>query len=283
MKENNHFVYPSFYFAPVLNYLNTYADWAFYDTSNLTLNEFHYLTEQTTIEGAILVVMPGGKKDFNIDKYCDFDGLCAAPGDTLQRFSVAGVGSSDVGAAAFARSLADYYREPVGAIVAGYGVADLLEEALSGWFILGADNRDRAAPEDNTAIHLELRNAAPKGPGPETKTLTKLLMDDRRKITSIAGHSKGSLGIAYALHFLEEQGELESLERAKLIEIITAGAIAKFPEGFENLTQFLGSIDSFGKLNSRSNIDHTVVPNAWHHLNRTLPFHLDLAEALNHR
>lgn len=48
--------------------------------------------------------------------------------------AIAGVGSSALGAAAFARNVADGLGEPVAAVVSGYGLADVLTEALGGFF-----------------------------------------------------------------------------------------------------------------------------------------------------
>ena len=90
---------------------------------------------QTNIEGAILVVEPcADKASIRVQKFDTFDAFRSEPGDLLRHFTVAGVGSSDLGAAALARTLANHLDAPVGAIVAGYGLSDLLSEALGGWF-----------------------------------------------------------------------------------------------------------------------------------------------------
>lgn len=270
---------------PVKQY-NTTADWIFYDTGALTQKECDFLIHETTIEGAILVVHPSGS-NMGVLKYSDFDKLCAGKGKLLQRFSIAGVGSSDVGAAALARTLADYYQEPVGAIVAGYGVADLLTEALGGWFVLGSANRMMAyindyldKPDYNGTLKLTNDNNL-IDLSPDSKTLLNLLLDTKREIKSLGGHSKGCLSIAYALEALTNSGNKDAFKKAKQINIITAGAVIELPKGFNRVTQFIGSIDWFGGMNSRHDVDKITVPNAWHHLNTEFPLHMDLQSEMS--
>ncbi|MFL0801407.1 MAG: hypothetical protein K6L80_13210 [Agarilytica sp.] len=275
-----------------INYTNAAADWAFYDVSALKTVEFNYLVNQTTIEGSILVALPSNQREMGILKYKDFAALKKGAGKPLQRFSIAGVGSSDVGAAALARSLADFYQEPVGAIVAGYGIADLLQEALGGWFVLGGVNSAMSLFDmvlknpffDGSSKEKEAKQEkavdAITEKSPDTETLFNLLLDDKREILSVAGHSKGCLSIAIALEALTDGKNDEALARAKNIDLVTVGAVVTFPEGFAHIRQFLGSIDWFGGLNSRPLEDRISVPNAWHHLNTSMPYHMDLVEVL---
>ncbi len=269
-------------------YGNAAADKAFYDVDSLNAKEFSFLVDQTTVEGAILVALPSGQREIGIIKYQDYAELKGGAGKPLKRFSIAGVGSSDVGAAALARTLADFYQEPVGAIVAGYGVADMLQEALGGWFTLGGINR--AMPFFESSIsNLSLGDANENHDSalnkvadlsPDTKTLLALLNDADREILSIAGHSKGALSIALALQVLGKDGNRELQKKAKNIDLVTFGSVVNFPKGFESVRQFLGAIDWFGGMNSQSSIDHESVPNAWHHLNTSIPYHLDVVKVL---
>ena len=106
---------------------NVFLDHLFYDVGALTKPELDQLTAERNIEGSILVVFPrGGDSEIRIRKFEDYETLRAAPGRLLDRFVIAGVGSSDVGAAALARNLADHCQQPVGAIIAGYGIEDVL-------------------------------------------------------------------------------------------------------------------------------------------------------------
>lgn len=278
---------------------NTALDWAFYDVAGLTSAEFSWLVTETAIQGSILVVWPAGARgNLGVHKFEDHGELRASPGKTLERFAIAGVGSSDVGAAAFARTLANRYQEPVGAIVAGYGVADMLAEAAGGWFFLGGANRllkayhDVAALEPVSESEVSAAAEAAHAPHPhaaagavigrnDAETLLKLLLDEDRVVKSVAGHSKGALSIAFALEGLALSAQEEAIARAKAARVVTAGAVVELPRGFENVGQYLGALDWFGGLNSRPGVDFTPVPNAWHHLNTSIPFCLDFARVLS--
>ena len=262
---------------------NTVLDSVFYDIGGLTSAERDKLVRETNIEGSILVVHPrGALGQDSVRKFDDYLELRAAPGELLRHFSIAGVGSSDMGAAALARSLADHLGEPVGAIVAGYGVSDLLAEALGGWFFFGTLNRalrrdqDRAAATtDGTA---EETAAAGFRLSPDTGSLVRLLRDEDRQIATILGHSKGCLSIALALEAIAETADEATVERAKAAQVITTGAVVAFPAGFDRVAQFLGQLDWFGAMNSRRGVDFTSVSDAWHHVNRAIPMHMDLGQ-----
>ncbi len=277
---------------------NTALDVLFYDVGALTKAEFAFLVEETNFEGAILVVSPrGAQGEVSVEKYEDYATLRAAPGDLLTRFSIAGVGSSDVGAAAFARNLADHCGEPVGAIVAGYGVADVLAEGMGGWFVLGLGNRLLKLFHDTeaeTGRVLDEFEGTVKGLSPTTAsevaatvsgsldaaTLLRLLLDEDRHIKTLLGHSKGCLSIAYALEALALTREDRAIERAKDADIITLGAVVELPHGFQHAHQFLGTLDWFGGMNSRWSADCVRIPNAWHHLNTAIPLHMSVRDVL---
>lgn len=265
------------------NSYNALADWSFYDVGALTATEFEFLIQQKTLEGSILVVHPSGKRDMGVSKHSDFNNLSASKGKMLQRYTIAGVGSSDVGAAALARNFADHYQEPVGAIVAGYGVADLMGEALGGWFALGGSNRELAKDQslDNESSRKDKAQAKETlEKSPDSSTLYKLLTDSKRQIKSIGGHSKGCLSIALALQVLTGENNNGLIKKAQSIEYLTLGTVVEFPDGFEKVLQFIGSIDWFGGINSRHRAERIIVNNAWHHLNTTMPMHLDVKKVL---
>ena len=281
---------------------NTACDALFYDVTSLNGTETTKLISETTREGSILVVHPKGVKDDGIEKFTTYESFRSAPGDLLRRFTIAGVGSSDVGAAAFARTVANKFNEPVGAIVSGYGIADLITEALGGWFVLGGLNRnllrlqrlaeasdiqsfqalcetltptaevDTASSPSNTQIDV----------GGDITSILRLLADPERQIISFAGHSKGCLAIAFALELLAFTGTPEEIERAQKMRVTTVGAVVAVPSSFTNVGQYLGSIDWFGGMNSRLGVEHTEVEGAWHHLNTKLgPAFLDFAKVLD--
>ncbi len=286
---------------------NVLVDQLFYDVGALSKAEIDALVDETNLEGSILVVSPRNSRAVSpIRKVDDYEELCAERGSRLTRFSIAGVGSSDVGAAAFARNLADHYGEPVGAIVAGYGVADVIAEGLGGWFVLGAGNslmrffHDREA--ETAAVREGLQRtvagfdptnadeiAATLTGSPDSTTLLRLLLDEDREIKTVLGHSKGCLSIAWAIQALVLSGAEAAIEKAKATRLITTGAAVDLPHGFENIGQYLGALDLFGAMNSRgagslydiySSEQIHLVPNASHHTNTELPFHMSIADVL---
>ena len=280
---------------PGLKQRNTALDWLFYDVGQLTETEIKMLIAETHREGTIIVVWPSGAgRDPGLQKYNDYRSLRAAPGRLLQRFAIAGVGSSDLGAVAFARTVADHFDEPVGAIVAGYGVADLMGEALGGWFTLGGANRllhwfrRRDDRPETMAAELAGETSGPEAISTsdrltgltDSQTLLRLLLDEDREILSLAGHSKGCLSIAYALEALALSGIAPAISKARAARVTTAGAVVELPTGFDNVGQYLGTIDWFGGLNSRIGLDFNPWPGAWHHLNTAIPAHMDFAAVL---
>ena len=72
--------------------------------------------------------------------------MLEAEGDEVAGVAIAGVGSSVLGTAALARNVADAVGGEIVGLVSGYGVSDLLSEALGGWFFFGAVDQDHAIP-----------------------------------------------------------------------------------------------------------------------------------------
>ena len=177
-------------------------------------------------EGAILVI-DAHHRPF-VEKYDDVttflhsglkfpsqdDG--AAPPKEIRIVTVTGVGSSALGSAAFAWNVSESLRQPVAAIVPGYGLADLIPQALGGWFGFGLHDFLRrqvqlflaqAAPE-MAKVGRRLWLSAPEGAengapvfrsgSPESDVLHQILKEASR-IRRLYGHSKGALCIANAV------------------------------------------------------------------------------------
>ena len=120
---------------------NAILDGIFYDVGKVTHEEALKTAPWLAREGTILVVPPTGEGSLVL---CGtVDDFFAAGGPGIRILVVAGVGSSALGAAAFARNVADAFGTTVAAVVSGYGLADLLTEALGGWFWFGTLNRLR--------------------------------------------------------------------------------------------------------------------------------------------
>src|SRR5262249_7883047 len=64
-------------------------------------------------------------------------------GATIRAIAIAGVGRSTLGTAALARNVADALGIDVAGIITGYGVSDVMTEALGGWVAFGAPDRIR--------------------------------------------------------------------------------------------------------------------------------------------
>lgn len=139
---------------------NAILDAVFYDIGVITPEETKGLAFWLAREGAILVVTPSGgdplKLFLTTDEYFSKNDKAAAA------LVVAGVGSSALGAAAFARNIADALGEPVVAVVSGYGLSDVLTEALGGLFPVRRPQQPassvRAARRCHEDVHMDRAN-----------------------------------------------------------------------------------------------------------------------------
>lgn len=91
-------------------------------------------------EGAIVIVDANGAPPIQcflkVNEFLDAkDGA-----QRIDCISVSGVGSSALGSAAFAWNSSVALGKPVAAIVPGYGLADVVQQALGGWFGFEAYN-----------------------------------------------------------------------------------------------------------------------------------------------
>ncbi|MBB4266267.1 hypothetical protein [Roseospira visakhapatnamensis] len=294
---------------------NTVLDMALYNVGDLTDAEIETLTRATNREGRVLIVYPSGwKSEDGIVLLDDHAAVRDRPGPLLEHFCIAGVGSSDLGAAALARDVANAVRAPVGAIVAGYGMMDVVTEGLGGWTYLRARNRlldlvdddldDRAKRRDDAPDTADEASGGPHADGdagddtgddtgdtslvdtawatPDVETLRRFFLDADRDIKMVVGHSKGCLSIADAMVRLARDPDPAVHDRIGRVRIITTGAVVRFPSVCANVTQYLGELDILGACNSRGNLPRVLVPNANHHLNTWVPYHLSMAQVLRH-
>jgi hypothetical protein len=238
-------------------------------------------------EGALLIVPPTGGGD--IEHLADVGAYAAAGGRAIKTVAVAGVGSSALGTAALARNVADALGEPVCGLVSGYGVADVMAEALGGWFLFRRRNFVDHAMEEASALfqHIAMPGTGLEGPladvsgSPDTLTLFQLLSDDRFPIERVVGHSKGNLVIAETLYALVDWMRRIGKPAPEDLHVITLSAMVYMPNAFRRVTDIMGEIDWFGRLNSSPSIQpDIVVPDAWHHTNPALPRALNVTQAL---
>jgi len=267
---------------------NATLDAVFYDVGAITPAEIPSLAFWLAREGALLIVPPTGQGGLEVclEKEDFFD----KGGDNVAALAVAGVGSSALGAAAFARNIADALEGTVAAVVSGYGLSDALTEALGGFFWFGTLNSVRHSFEGFdrfTKLFTQTEPAIPASKkesewtrlSKDTATLIDLLSDTRFKTPYLVGHSKGNLVISEALYTLENRGDLEKL--AKNSRIITISAKIGMPMSFKGgVLDIMGQWDGFGAMNSRSDIPtDVIVPGAWHSTNPDFPFGMGIRVA----
>ena len=266
---------------------NAVLDYLFYDLGALDPGEASHLAPRYAAEGAILYVPPG--RDSLVHLWPDVDAFRASRLDTdAHALVVAGVGSSALGAAAFARNVADATGRPALAVVSGYGLADLLSEAVGGFFLYGWLNglRQILEPLDDLTRpgtdRLHGLSGAAIGAARaslDVRTLAQLV--GHRSFDLLVGHSKGNLVIAEALEILAGSDPARARALAARTHIVTISAKIFMPRPFLRVTDVMGGLDGFGLLNSRPSIPTDVpVAGAWHHTNTELPFHLPVERTL---
>ena len=199
--------------------------------------------------------------------------------------TITGVGSSALGSAALAWDISVALNEPALAIVPGFGVADVVLQALGGWFAFGLHDllgsktliqTGLAATAPETArIGRELAASTPHEPtapggapifryGSGSSDVLHALLEHRaRPFRLVVGHSKGALQIANAIQSLPT-------ERTLGLRVVTLGCpIAENVAGVD-YHQYLGLFDALGQLNAWGHCpDHW--PPTWHSTNPALP------------
>ncbi|WP_271025207.1 hypothetical protein [Rhizobium sp. RCAM05973] len=111
---------------------NVALDALFYDIKVITPEEAVYISDSLAAEGAIMIVPPSGGAAITL---CEtVSEFVLRGGDKVRALAVAGIGGSALGAAAFARNVADAIQGPVAVVVSGYGIADVITEAFGGLF-----------------------------------------------------------------------------------------------------------------------------------------------------
>ena len=251
--------------------------------------KFINLGALTNPEGSILVVdahhAPFVHSYDDVNTFLK-DGLSFAPnrgGDALpvRIISVTGVGSSALGSAAFAWNISESLHEPVAAIVPGYGLADIVPQALGGWFGFGVHDFVRRLSQQLLASsglqlakigrHLSstaIGDEAFQTGNPESEILHAIL-DRTEAVTRLYGHSKGALCIQNAVRSLSPQ-------RQRQLHVTTFGCVIQ-EETDADYNQIMGSIDGLGQLNSWGNWPEQWI-RCWHSTNSMLPLTMPVAD-----
>ena len=273
--------------APALRQRNAFFDALFYDVGALAADERAGLSPQLDREGSIVLVPPAGTGR-PILHYPTAGEFLTAQGDRIRALAIAGVGSSVLGTAALARNVANAYGFDVAGIVSGYGAADLMVEAIGGWFFYGAT--DEIRHEIRTAIN-RLTHFGPAGDaaprdfaatraiGRDLPALEEILDAAPPQLRLLVGHSKGDLVLDFVLERFAARHD-GGHRYFDDLSVVTFGAVADLPPQFRRVHQFLGALDWFGGLNSRADVPCVRIAHAWHHLNTAMPFHLPAEQVL---
>lgn len=264
---------------------NALLDSIFYDIGVITSQEAASISPWLAREGAILIVPPS--KHGNVTLCSSVDAFVAKGGADVSTLSVAGVGSSALGSAAFARNVADALQRPVASVVSGYGLADLMTEALGGFFLFGELNSLRHSFEFLEGFGVaKFAGGEPSAEfaareSGDTRMTVALLTDPRLRFHLLTGHSKGNLVISEALYQIRDQNAERARAIADAASVITISARIAMPPIFKNVIDVMGEWDWFGGINSRKFIKpDVVVPRAWHHTNTDLATHLPVTKTL---
>jgi hypothetical protein len=269
---------------------NAALDSLFYDVGRVSLTEAQGLAPWLVAEGAILLVPPSGGDDLRA--FDSVDEFGAAGGANCRALTVAGVGSSALGAAAFARNVADAVGDSVAAVVSGYGLADVITEGAGGWFWFGTINRMRRAfqtlgqlapqtPARSSRPMPDPVGAAERSVSRDLRTAIDLLTDARFRFDLVVGHSKGNLVLSEALFAQVRRAKAAQRPVPAETLIVTMSAAITMPPAFPTIVDVMGDWDWFGRLNSDAAIPIDVgVPQAWHHTNTELENHLPVTAVL---
>lgn len=199
--------------------------------------------------------------------------------------TITGVGSSALGSAALAWNISEALEKPVLAIVPGYGLADVVLQALGGWFAFGMHDFLQSKKTIQTTLAVaaptaasigrELPASAPHPPiaptgapifrhGSGSSDVLHALLEHREApFRLLVGHSKGALQISNAIQSLPP-------ERTRGLHVVTLGCpIGESVKGVE-YHQYLGLFDALGQLNAWGHRPEHW-PATWHSTNPALP------------
>jgi hypothetical protein len=253
------------------------------------------LTAATNPSGSIIVVDANaapyvGEPFLNMKGF--FDYANGPEGFGLRTLTVSGVGSSAYGSVAFAWDASVALGEPVVAIIPGYGLADIVPQALGGWFGFELYDALQSTTQDilaNIAPTLAMmgKDLALSTPGREMAATgapvfrhgsaasddVHAILQAVPRITQLIGHSKGALAIENALRSL-------SPSRTAEITIRTFGCVISEDVPCKSYAQCLGWVDALGILNSLGHLPESQ-PFADHSTNTGFPFSLHVTTIIN--
>lgn len=253
---------------------NYVLDAIFYDVALLTIGEQAALSMALPHDEQVLTVPPEGP--ISVETLHDWEAkeAAAVQGAGRRHVALAGLGSSALGAAAFARAIARAVQEPVLAPISGNLLTRLSAETLAGWTMFGqvegmyawltAGRRffDAMLPPAWRLGDTNNSGQAWESPSrDETAVLSRMIaaLDARGRKLSLYGHSRGSLLIRSVL-------QTHMLTRGQLEAVHGFGVVLEWPDQMP-VRQYLGTFDGFGHLNSKIHLPHRRLPMIGHHCN----------------
>ncbi|MVA17784.1 cell envelope biogenesis protein OmpA [Agrobacterium vitis] len=268
---------------------NSSLDALYYDIRALTSDEAFYISDALAAEGLIMIVPPTGQGMLTL---CEtVDEYLLRGGREVRAMAVAGIGGSAAGAAAFARNVADAIEAPVCAVVSGYGLGDVVAEALGGAFFfgpLGFLRRNFEMIDDlvgRPQFGAYQRRPKPSQPPRRTSldadTVQALLCHPDLRFNLVTGHSKGNLIVAEALNAIEKEAPERLSILAERLQIITFSTRVALPAPFSPPLAIIGELDWYGELNATAPVTNIVrVARAGHSTNTSLPGALKITDLL---
>jgi len=115
---------------------------------------------------------------------------------------------------------------------------------------------------------------------PDAAALLLALYHLQPQLRILVGHSKGNYVIENALEGLISLCTLKKQSIPTDLQIVTLGAVVRFPEEFSDVRQFVGTFDGFGMINSRPQSHPSWIAGAWHSLNTNWVGHMSVKEVL---
>ncbi|BCH54982.1 cell envelope biogenesis protein OmpA [Agrobacterium vitis] len=268
---------------------NSSLDALYYDIRALTSDEAFYISDALAAEGLIMIVPPTGQGMLTL---CEtVDEYLLRGGREVRAMAVAGIGGSAAGAAAFARNVADAIEAPVCAVVSGYGLGDVVAEALGGAFFfgpLGFLRRNFEMIDDlvgRPQFGAYQRRPKPSQPPRRTSldadTVQALLCHPDLRFNLVTGHSKGNQIVAEALNAIEKEAPERLSILAERLQIITFSTRVALPAPFSPPLAIIGELDWYGELNATAPVTNIVrVARAGHSTNISLPGALKITDLL---
>ncbi len=268
---------------------NMALDAFFYDIKVVTPDEAFYISDSLAAVGSLLIVPPSGEGQLTL---CDtLDEYFLRGGSDVTVLALAGAGGSALGAAAFARNVADAVGKPVATVVPGYGLADAIGEVMGGSFLFGwlgqvrngFESVDELSGRPQFGVDPEKNATAAAYPHRcrDVQTVLALMADPRAKIGLIAAHSSGNTMLSEALTAMRGINARRLAEIAATARVVTFGAKIAMPPVFTDVIDVIGEWDWFGEINSRPFIaTDRRIGNVGHHTNTEIPGHIDVTNVL---